>query len=520
MPFLSRALFKTVLILQKLNIKIEKENYDSLHILFHMKEYLSIYKSLNCKIKYLEFYSCKCCNSRINFLRNYSLYLHKKLNCTLENEQGLDDLMFDIEDEFIFYLKALLSTEKSKKEKYLLMAVEKNKLFYDALLELMPILSDEDELIKIYCVVNENEQFLWEFFKIEFYIYWTRDIGIENNRIIKVNECQNENYFDIFCILNQIKESDVHRQIYFFQDFRADEDSRNYKKNKLTGSNNSNEFSKETSFPIPFIKKSNDSNILSNSNDLNPFVNNLLAAYLYCIKKYDLSISYYMKAKVIDYLDFLSHILYIKNDLKSLANLSKFLFLENSISSEYLVTLGNFHSLKKEREIAINAFKKALQYRNEMKYLNNLIGHEYLEFNSDENFKNIDIAISYFKKCSDFRSFFGQAQCYLKKSQYLTAIEFFKRSLHLNDKNLICWHFLGDTYKIMNFFNRAVECFLKINELGNCEGLLLAGETYKEIKNMEKCVFYFKKYLEKKNDESIKAFLHEYDLSCSKEKKI
>lgn len=229
-----------------------------------------------------------------------------------------------------------------------------------------------------------------------------------------------------------------------------------------------------------------------------------MAAYYYCRKWYNLSISLFNRAVSCEYLDFFSHILYIKGETRGLCLLAYHMLERDSFSVEGLVCLGNYHSLKKEWETALKWFKMALSFRPDMIYLNNLIGHEYLDNNQAET------AIKYFKLCRDYRALFGIGQAYLKLGMNHIAVEMFRRSLDMNSKNVYGWHYLGDTLRKMNRYNESINCFKEIYRLKDPLGYLLVGEVFKEQKMYEKAVRYFEKYLKHKEDPKIGKFLAEY----------
>ncbi|KRH92069.1 Anaphase-promoting complex (APC), Cdc23 subunit, partial [Pseudoloma neurophilia] len=258
------------------------------------------------------------------------------------------------------------------------------------------------------------------------------------------------------------------------------------------------------------FKISEDKNTFELSEKVKLFLNNLLGAYYYSKKWYNRSLKHFKKAVYVDYLDFYSHILYIKEEKHALSQLAYFLIERDPFSIEGLISLGNCFSLRKEYAKAVKYFKRALKFRPDMIYLNNLIGHEHLDHNRP------DQAIKFFQKCKDYRSMCGLGQCYLKLEMNHVAIEMFKRSLELNDKNVYGWHSLGNIFRKMNKYKQSIMCFETIYKLKDPLGLLLVGEVYKEQKKFDLAADYFKKYLEYKDDPKIKKFLDEYYKQRSK----
>lgn len=576
MSFYSRALFSTLNQLKKLSIITPKENnnnmmMEQIHTLFHLKQYYAIFEFFSChNLKVSDaYYLCNCCNNYNNFMRNYSLFLHLNLIDSETKESHISGLkpINNTNDPFIYYICALTNSGKKTKEKYLLLTLKYHKLFYEALELLMPILTDKVSLFAIY---NEHtntpaEQLVWEFFKMKYFIEFYIDLGIENNKIIKVidknekplkrksfmeytrnvdlkisnlqnnekfpninkidyssiNEDLTANDSNMFNEIQNIKKMnpdfqidviDIISNINFDLLITKENEIKinNFDENEENIYSNTLFDSKSNCEKIQNMKSGNSNTFVVCTEMTESYLNNLKAAYFYTVKQYEKSISLFRKSKTIDFLDYLSHILYIMCDLKGLSILAFFLLNINPFGIEGLISMGNYHSLCKNREKAIQYFKKALKYHTLLGFINNLIGQEYLD---SENLTN---ALEYFKKCQDYRALFGMGQCYLKLNIYNLSIEMFKRSLQLYEKNTFAWHFLGDAYRKINEYKNAIKCFSEMVKLGDPHGLLLTGEVYKERRDYERAVKYFEKYSQFVDDNRIKAFLEEYYIRVAK----
>ena len=105
-----------------------------------------------------------------------------------------------------------------------------------------------------------------------------------------------------------------------------------------------------------------------------------------------------------DHVDIYSNVLYVKNKPVELSHLAKNVYELDRYRPETCNVLGNYYSLRGEREKAISYFKRAV--RLDPHYLSawTLLGHEYLEL------KNWNAAIAAYRSavgiCIPKRSFF------------------------------------------------------------------------------------------------------------------
>ena len=113
----------------------------------------------------------------------------------------------------------------------------------------------------------------------------------------------------------------------------------------------------------------------------------------------------------LDFVDIHSNVLYVKNKPAQLAVLAQKVTALDVYRPESCNVIGNFYSLRGEREKAIEYFKKALVLDPEYLSAWTLLGHEYLEL------KNWNAAISAYRHAvdispKDFRAWFGLGQAY------------------------------------------------------------------------------------------------------------
>lgn len=636
MSFYSHALFSTISSLSKLNIatyetmddekntknkeefnedcvkeNIEKGNMADTGVInsfiphifftnFHLKNYYDIYVQLSCQTT-KSFYFCKCHTEKENFLRNYVLYLHNKtissksserrsninsnlnsnfnksnINIKFSNISNDNVLVPYCNNEFIFYVSALLTNNTALKQEYLLKSIELNGLFIEAYQELTNIVENKDRLIAIGREKKGDEMLVWEVFKVEFYVFRYIDLGIEENLLFKIEE-NNEGSCDIDNFnLENLSESDNSYHIdisnnsvydtltdmnsgYNNNNFNSFEESVNESiDNTITNTINSTLDTRtnnhlNTPINISSINANslsnnsvglntdavglNDNGVVSNNSSTSTFMNiyntnlsfnstgytknitkipyliNLRAAYFYTKKNYDSSLALFKKTVLIDFYDLYSNILYIRADKRGLAILCHKLITTYPFRAETMASIGNFYSLQKNHHGAISYFKKAIRYNHKYLFLNTLIANEYMEINQPNT------AIKYYTRMNnDYRAYFGMAQAYSKCSTEL-SISFFKKTLTLNEKDPFIWQSLGNEYKKINEIKKAKMCYKKMVELKSSIGWLLCGDMFKNRKEYENAVKYYKKYVEVVKDDKIQKFLKEYDekIKMSKE---
>jgi anaphase-promoting complex subunit 8 len=248
----------------------------------------------------------------------------------------------------------------------------------------------------------------------------------------------------------------------------------------------------------------------------------LLAAVYYHRKEFDKSCEYFGKITEntyfeLDYIDLYSNILYIRQDVRKLASLSKNATLINRIRPETLCAVANYYSLKGDHLKAIEYFKRSAEYDTRFNMIYTLIGHEYV------GMKNIAGAIKSYTKAirynpCDHRAWFGMAQAYTSTCMHEYAAFFYRKSTELKRDESFMWMKYGETLVKIRRKEDATKCFMRAIELGDVNGYLKIGDIYKNDRKYSEAVGYYEKYVHEsaetekdgENVGKICEFLREY----------
>lgn len=186
----------------------------------------------------------------------------------------------------------------------------------------------------------------------------------------------------------------------------------------------------------------------------------------YEISNYDMSYKYFenlrkLQRTRINDLEIFSTLLWHLKDSYGLYNLSDELFSEFPNAPETWCVTGNYYSLVKKHDEAINSFKKATLLNPKFEYAYTLQAHEYA---ANESF---DTAKEYYRKAlacdpQHYNAYYGLGDCALRLGKYEEAILYFEKARTINPTNVIliccCAHVLEKISmqeKALEYYNLA-----------------------------------------------------------------
>lgn len=129
---------------------------------------------------------------------------------------------------------------------------------------------------------------------------------------------------------------------------------------------------------------------------------------------------------------------------------------ENDV--DYVICVARFWSLKGNPTKAIQFYEKALEFGDDMEYIYNCMGNEFL------NLKEINKALFYYKSAleldlDDDFAFYSCVQCYEDLHLNDECIEFLLKYIELRPYSEIAWSQLGQQYMSMKNYEEAHRAF-------------------------------------------------------------
>lgn len=125
---------------------------------------------------------------------------------------------------------------------------------------------------------------------------------------------------------------------------------------------------------------------------------------------------------------------------------------------DYLLAVAKYWSLKNNPKLAIQFYQKALMWDEELDYIYNCIGSEYLHLDA------LSSALVYFKKSLDENpqnefAFYSAIQCYEELHQTNECIEFLNHIIDQDPYNENAWYQLGTLYSSQKKYQEALRAF-------------------------------------------------------------
>lgn len=129
---------------------------------------------------------------------------------------------------------------------------------------------------------------------------------------------------------------------------------------------------------------------------------------------------------------------------------------ENDV--DYIICIAKFWSLKNFPKKAIDFYEKALEFGEDLEYIYNCMGNEYL------NLKEISQALYYFKKAleldlDDDFAFYSCVQCFEDLHLNRECVEFLLQYIDLRPYSEAAWSQLGAQYVILKNYEEAHRAF-------------------------------------------------------------
>ncbi|XP_057307067.1 cell division cycle protein 23 homolog isoform X1 [Hydractinia symbiolongicarpus] len=204
------------------------------------------------------------------------------------------------------------------------------------------------------------------------------------------------------------------------------------------------------------------------------YVKSQLATALYNIRAFDASAEQFkdlrqMDPFMLENIDTYSNILYIQDDRPELSYLAHHACEVDKYRYESCTVIGNYYSLRGDREKAVLYFKQALRLNPDYNVAWTLLGHEHLEL------KNTSAAIESYRRATelnsrDFRAWYGLGQTYEILKMLYYALYYYREAQKLRPNDARMLIALGDTYQNIEKIDEAKKCYSRAVRLGDSVG--------------------------------------------------
>lgn len=205
--------------------------------------------------------------------------------------------------------------------------------------------------------------------------------------------------------------------------------------------------------------------------------------------------------------DYLSNILYIREEQQKLAILAQQAYRIDPLRPESCCVVGNFWSLKQEHTLAIQQFQKALKLDPDYLSAWVLMGHEYLELRATSS------AIECYRNAlkrdkTDYRAWYGLGQTYelLKMNSY--ALYYYQKAARCKFNDSRMWNALSSIHFQLGDLSNALETLRKAYKLEpqDCSIGLKLSKLYLKSSKTEEAMRVYQELM--KNDSFVRLGFH------------
>jgi anaphase-promoting complex subunit 8 len=199
----------------------------------------------------------------------------------------------------------------------------------------------------------------------------------------------------------------------------------------------------------------------------------------------------------IDDLDVYSNVLYVEEDRVVLSQLAHTAVTVDKYRPETCCIVGNYYSLKQQRQKAVLYFQRALKLDKHYMSAWTLMGHEYVEL------KNTAAAMEAYRQAvelapHDYRAWYGLGQTYEFLSMPLYALYYYRKAVTLRPFDARMWCAMGLCFLALNRADDAVRCYERAINQGDSEGIATQklASLYRQQGDNEKAAQCYMRHLE------------------------
>ena len=168
--------------------------------------------------------------------------------------------------------------------------------------------------------------------------------------------------------------------------------------------------------------------------------------------------------------DVYSNILYVKEDRVALSHLAHQSVAVDKYRPETCCIIGNYYSLKQQRQKAVLYFQRALKLDRSYTSAWTLMGHEYVELKQTEN------AMEAYRRAvdvspKDYRAWYGLGQTYEFLNMNLYALFYFRKAAALRPYDARMWCAVGTCFSALHKIPDAIRAYERAVAQDDSEGI-------------------------------------------------
>lgn len=199
----------------------------------------------------------------------------------------------------------------------------------------------------------------------------------------------------------------------------------------------------------------------------------------------------------LDYKDVYSNILYVKEDRVALSHLAHEAVVIDKYRPETCCIIGNYYSLKQQRQKAIQYFQRALKLDRTYTSAWTLMGHEFVELKQAEQaMESYRRAVNVSPK--DYRAWYGLGQTYEFLNMHLYALFYYNKAAMLRPYDPRMWSAVGSCFAALHKVPDAIRAYERAVAQEESEGIATQklAALYRQEGRQEEAVQCYLRHLE------------------------
>jgi len=208
-----------------------------------------------------------------------------------------------------------------------------------------------------------------------------------------------------------------------------------------------------------------------------PQIRTQMAVIHYHLREFEQALQWFEDASLhpsgrysLDHKDVYSNILFVKQDRVGLSHLAHESVVLDKYRPETCCIIGNYYSLKQQRQKAVLYFQRALKLDRNYTSALILLGHEYIEM------KQTEAAMESYRRAvnvgpSDYRAWYGLGQTYELLNMHMYALFYYRKAAVLRPYDARMWCAVGQCFASLMKIQDAIRAYEKAVAQQDHEGI-------------------------------------------------